>query len=93
MICLSYLEPGPGTNAHYLMRRLRKRIPGAGAIAGFWGIPDDNSRFLDAVEVAGCDVVTTLCAAMNRILAAAGDSPVSPHALPASNESVAHVPA
>jgi predicted PurR-regulated permease PerM len=80
MICLSYLEPGSGTNAHYLMRRLRKRIPAAAAIAGFWGIADDNSRFLDAVEVAGCDVVTSLCAAMNHIVAAAGqksDAPAS----------------
>ncbi|HEX4160425.1 MAG TPA: AI-2E family transporter [Rhizomicrobium sp.] len=90
MICLSYLDPGPGTNAHYLMRRLRKRIPGAGAIAGFWGVPDDNSRFLDAVEVAGCDVVTTLCAAMDRILAA-GQEPAPAHAPPASNESMAQV--
>jgi hypothetical protein len=74
LICLSYLEHGTGTNAHYLMRRLRKQIPGAGAIAGFWGIADDNSRFLDAVEAAGCDVVTNFCDAMNRILTAAGQN-------------------
>jgi hypothetical protein len=71
MICLSYLEPGSGTNAHYLMKRLRRQVSGAAAIAGFWGLSDDNSRFLDAVEIVGCDVVTTLCAAMNQILAAA----------------------
>jgi predicted PurR-regulated permease PerM len=71
MICLSYLEPGSGTNAHYLMKRLRRQVSGAAAIAGFWGLSDDNSRFLDAVEIVGCDVVTTLCAAMNQILSAA----------------------
>jgi hypothetical protein len=65
------------------MRRLRRRIPAATAIAGFWGIPDDNSRFLDAVEVAGCDVVTTLCAAMNHVLAAASRAPEHQPALPA----------
>lgn len=83
LICLSYLEPGSGTNAHYLMRRLRRRIPDAGAIAGFWGIPEDNSRFLDSVEAAGCDVVTTLRKAMNDILAAAGQHHAPPPPLPA----------
>ncbi|HTT83475.1 MAG TPA: AI-2E family transporter, partial [Rhizomicrobium sp.] len=86
LICLSYLEPGSGTNAHYLMRRLRRRIPDAHAIAGFWGLASDNSRFLDAVEVAGCDVVTTLCEAMNHILAAAERQPLSQAARPADNE-------
>ncbi len=94
MICLSYLETGSGTNAHYLMRRLRRRIPGAGTIAGFWGISDD-SRFLDAVEVAGCDVVTTFSVAMNHILATAGRPPESRPPLAAGDERAgsAQVPA
>src|SRR5262249_45489883 len=46
VICLSYLESTSGAHAHYLMRRIRKRIPEAQAIAGFWGLSDDNSRFL-----------------------------------------------
>jgi predicted PurR-regulated permease PerM len=86
MICLSYLELGRGTNAHYLMRRLRRRIPNAAAIAGFWGVSDDNSRYLDAVEAAGCDVVTTLCSAMTHILAAAGQVPTAEPSLPADGE-------
>jgi predicted PurR-regulated permease PerM len=69
-ICLSYVEPGSGTKAHYLMRRLRRRFPDARAIAGFWGLSGDNSRFLDAVSTTGCDVVTTLGEAMKRIMAA-----------------------
>ncbi|HEY3639168.1 MAG TPA: AI-2E family transporter [Rhizomicrobium sp.] len=88
IICLSYLEPGSGTNAHYLMRRLRRRIPGADAITGFWGMRDDNSRFLDAVEVAGCDVVTALCEAMARILAASGHQSAPDPALSAENQGV-----
>jgi predicted PurR-regulated permease PerM len=71
-VCLSYLEAGGGTNAHYVMRRLRRRIPAAHAIAGFWGLAADNSRFLDTVATAGCDVVTTFGEALERILAAAG---------------------
>ncbi len=72
-ICLSYLEPGSGAHAHYLMRRLRRRISQAHAIAGFWGISDDNSRYLDAVAGMGCDVVTTLCEALERITEAVGE--------------------
>jgi hypothetical protein len=90
LICISYLEPGKGTNAHYLMRRLRRRIPNAAAIAGFWGISDDNSRYLDAVEAAGCDVVTTLCAAMNHILAAAGRAQTDPPSRPATGNAAAN---
>ncbi|MGH6876366.1 MAG: AI-2E family transporter [Rhizomicrobium sp.] len=69
-IVLSYLDPGSGTNAHYLLRRLKRRIPGAQAIAGFWGLSGDNSRFLDILATTGCDVVTTLGDAMDRIMAA-----------------------
>ncbi|HEX4080316.1 MAG TPA: AI-2E family transporter [Rhizomicrobium sp.] len=69
-ICLSYIDPGNGTNAHYLIRRLRRRIPGVQAIAGFWGLSGDNSRILDAVAATGCDIVTTLGEAMERITAA-----------------------
>jgi predicted PurR-regulated permease PerM len=73
-VCLSYLQIGSGTNAHYLMRRLRRRIPGAHAIAGFWGLSDDNSRVLDAVAAMECDVVTTYAEALDRILAAIAQS-------------------
>jgi predicted PurR-regulated permease PerM len=77
-ICLSYVDPGNGTNAHYLMRRLRRRIPDAQAIAGFWGLSGDNSRILDAVATTGCDVVTTLGEAMERITAAINRSEMAP---------------
>lgn len=72
LVCLSYLEAGSGTNAHYLMRRLRRRIPATQVIAGFWGLAPDNSQFLDAVATTGCEVITTLGEALERILAAAG---------------------
>src|SRR5579862_3550048 len=44
-ICLSYLESASGAHAHYLMRRLRRRIPDVQAIAGFWGLSADDSQF------------------------------------------------
>jgi predicted PurR-regulated permease PerM len=92
VICLSYLESGSGTNAHYLMRRLRRRMPAAQAIAGFWGLASDNSQFLDVVATAGCDVITTFSEALGRILTAAGrPKPGSLPPLPPSNGAQEHL--
>ena len=74
-ICLSYLEAGSDTSAHYLMRRLRRRIPAAQAMTCFWGLAGENARYLDAVAATGCDVVTNLREAMERIAAAVGQTP------------------
>ena len=41
------------------VRRLRKTIPGVPVIALFWGLSDDNSRYLDSIEATECDIVTT----------------------------------
>ncbi len=59
LVCVSYLEPGTFKNARYQVRRLRKTIPGVPVIALFWGLSDDNSRYLDSIEVTECDIVTT----------------------------------
>ncbi|MGH6888510.1 MAG: AI-2E family transporter [Rhizomicrobium sp.] len=91
-ICLSYLEAGSGTNAHYLMRRLRRRIPAAQAMAGFWSLASDNSQFLDTVATAGCDVITTFGEALQRILIAAGrHAPDSLPPLPRPNGQHEHL--
>jgi len=59
LICVSYLEPGTFKNARYQVRRLRKAIPGVPVIALFWGLSDDNSRYLDSIEATESDIVTT----------------------------------
>jgi hypothetical protein len=59
MTCVSYLEPGTFKNARYQVRRLRKRMPGVPVMALFWGLSDDNSRYLDGIEATECDIVTT----------------------------------
>lgn len=69
-ICLSHLGASGGAHAHYLMRRLRRRVPDAQAIAGFWGLTHDDSRFLDAFGTAEAEVVTTFHDAVARIIAA-----------------------
>ncbi|HEX3430681.1 MAG TPA: AI-2E family transporter [Rhizomicrobium sp.] len=75
LICLSYLESTSGAHAHYLMRRLRRRIPDAEAIAGCWGLSDDNSGFLDAFGTTEAEVVTNFHDAVARIMAAIDSSP------------------
>jgi predicted PurR-regulated permease PerM len=59
MTCVSYLEPGTFKNARYQVRRLRKRMPGVPVMALFWGLSDDNTRYLDGIEATECDIVTT----------------------------------
>jgi hypothetical protein len=75
VILLSHLESGSGAHAHYLMRRLRRRIPDAQAIAGFWGLSDDNGRFLDAFGTTEAEVVTIFQDALERIVGAVESSP------------------
>lgn len=70
IIVLSHLESGSGAHAHYLIRRLRRRIPDAQAIAGFWALSGDNKAFLDAFGTAEAEVVTSLGDATMRIVAA-----------------------
>lgn len=74
-VCLSYLEAGSHASAHYLLRRLRRHIPVAQAMTCFWGLAVDNMRYLDAVAATGCDVVTDLHQAVERVAAAAGGAP------------------
>ncbi|HTK79524.1 MAG TPA: AI-2E family transporter [Rhizomicrobium sp.] len=69
VICVSYLDPGNYKNARYLLRRLKKRMPDAHAIAGFWGFAQSDSHYLDSVEAMEMnDVVSSLCQALERIL-------------------------
>ena len=69
VICVSYLDPGNYKHARYLVRRLKKRIPDAHPIAGFWGHAKDDSHYLDTVEAMELDdVVSTLEEALDRII-------------------------
>jgi hypothetical protein len=80
LICLSYLESTSSAHAHYLMRRLRRRIPDAHAMAGFWNLSNDDSRFLDAFGATEAEVVTTFHDALASIVAAI-EGPASPQSL------------
>jgi hypothetical protein len=59
LVCLSYLEAGGFTNARYLIRRLRRRLPGARIVAGFWSLSEEAARSQDALGETGADFVAS----------------------------------
>jgi len=59
LVCLSYLEPGGFTNARYLVRRLRRRLPGVRILAGFWTLSEEEARARDARGETGADLVAS----------------------------------
>lgn len=69
VVCISYLDPGNYKNAHYLVRRLKKRMPQVHPIACFWQFAQNDSHYLDSVEAMEMnDVVSSLTQAADRIL-------------------------
>ena len=91
IVCVSYLEPANYTNARYLVKRLRKRFSSVRPMLGFWGFVSNDTRYLDAVEEAECDlVVTSLGEAVEQILAMAlGKNVAGPETEDESDEMVA----
>jgi predicted PurR-regulated permease PerM len=59
MAYLCYLEPGSFTNPHYLVRRLRRKLPKATIVGGFWTLKTDEADERDALAKTGADLVAT----------------------------------
>jgi predicted PurR-regulated permease PerM len=76
MVCLSYLEPGSFTNARYLVRRLRRKLPTVAIIVGFWTLGDDAARQVHAKRETGADIVTSLCQAVEQVTRSKENAPV-----------------
>jgi hypothetical protein len=69
MACLSYLEPGNFTNARYLVRRLRRKLPQAKIVAGFWTLTAQEATERDALAATRADcVVTSLRQAVEQVV-------------------------
>jgi len=56
---LSYLEPGSFTNARYLVRRLRRRLPQAKIVDGFWTLTAQEAEARNALAATHADCVVT----------------------------------
>ena len=69
LVSVCYLEPANFTNARYLVRRLGRHFPQSKLLLNFWGFGADDTRYLDAIEATGCELIaTTLREAVERIL-------------------------
>jgi len=76
MACLSYLEPSSFTNARYLVRRLRRRLPQAKIVDGFWTLTPQEVEQRDALAATRADcVVTSLRQAVEQVVNAAKEAP------------------
>jgi hypothetical protein len=81
--CLSYLEAGGLTNARYLVRRLRRKLPRARIIVGFWTLAADDAVRRDALNETGADfVVSSLRDAVEAVAASARDETGGPATSP-----------
>jgi hypothetical protein len=74
LVFLSYFgtasKPAP---VRYLVRRLRRLMPNATFIVGFWALGDDRKKVVDWTKAVGADHgVTSLREALAAIVAAAG---------------------
>lgn len=78
MACLCYLEPGTFANARYLVRRLRRRLPKAGIMAGFWTLTAEQAEERDALGATGVDLVVHLTQkAVEHIVHVAKEIPIA----------------
>jgi len=69
LVAVCYLEPANFTNARYLVRRLNRHFPQSKLLLNFWGFGADDTRYLDAIEATGCELIaTTLREAVERVL-------------------------
>jgi hypothetical protein len=75
MACLSYLEPSSFTNARYLVRRLRRRLPQAKIVDGFWTLTPQEVEQRDELAATRADcVVTSLRQAVEQVVNAAKEA-------------------
>ncbi len=73
MVCVSYLEiSGSPANLHYLMRRLRQRLPGVPILVGLWPATQEDADDQRTRNVVGADVyASTLKEAVDACVQAA----------------------
>jgi hypothetical protein len=75
MAYLSYLEPGNFANPRYLVRRLRRRLPQAKIVAGFWTLTAQEAEERNALAATRADlVVTSLRQAMEQAVNSAKEA-------------------
>jgi predicted PurR-regulated permease PerM len=74
VVCISYLEAGGFTNARFLTRRLRRKLPHAKILAGFWTLSSEDVARRDALGQTGADMIVTSLAEAVKQVAVARDA-------------------
>src|SRR5271163_1702131 len=75
MAFLSYLEPGSFANPRYLVRRLRRRLPQAAIVDGFWTLTAQEADERNALAATRADLVaTSLRQAVEQVVKAAKEA-------------------
>jgi hypothetical protein len=87
-VCVSYLDPGNYKNARYLIRRLKRQIPHAVSIGGFWGLEGDTA-YLDSLEATGCDAVAATLSEAVEHLQRVASGKFTTHAEPQKEQATA----
>ena len=56
MVVVSYMNPDSLAHARFLVRRLRRRFPGARIVAGFWTLTPQEAERRDPQAASGADI-------------------------------------
>jgi predicted PurR-regulated permease PerM len=84
VVCLSYMNANAIVHARYVVRRLRRRLPRAVIVAGFWSLPPEQAKAREPLTTTGADAVVTslqqAVAEIHRVLGTARESDVKPTA-------------
>jgi predicted PurR-regulated permease PerM len=90
LVCLSYLGSAKHpAHVRYLIRRLRRLMPGARFLACFWMLADNADKAEDWRAAAGADLVATTLAATVDICVREAQPHMRPIATEESSEAVA----
>jgi hypothetical protein len=79
MAYLCYLEPGSFANPHYLVRRLRRKLPKATIVGGFWTLKADEADQRNALAKTGADLIATFLQQAVAQVNAAASQAAAPH--------------
>ena len=75
VVCLSYLEPGSFANPRFLVQRLRRRLPRAKIMDGFWTLSAEEAEARKALTATRADLLaTSLQQAVQQVLDAASEA-------------------
>lgn len=88
LVCLSYLQPDGFAGVRYLVRRLRRNLPGTKLMVGVWSTAQDQGEPSEILKATEADLVaSSLANAVDQIAAELGGGPLDSTRQPSAPES------